>query len=457
MMRRMSSEPTKPRLERYKRDPKTGLDVFAWTSRWYDDRGKQRRKRFGLGHLVDDGEALRAYKNWKKREWDEKEQVRNPESDAATYTVQQLALDYSDHAAATYRKNGKPTSHVADIGCAMQAIIDAWGLRPVISIESHELAKLRDGMIWVTGVGGERLKPRSLKTVNGRLSIIKDAFRWAATEKGRVPEAKAVAMRLVKPLAKGRSAAKDPKKIKSVSDDWVEQTKRNLPSALKTMVDVQRLAGMRPGEVCVMRPCDIETYSDDVWLYRPHTYKMEHKDAVRIVALGPKCIELLRPFLKRQHDTQAYLFSPAEAHAERLAAKRAGREVKMWPSHKRRLSENPVEGIGGVYSEQTYRKAIHHACKLTWPFPDHKTDKELAKLAAADPAALAAHRVARKAWQDQHRWNPNQIRHSAATIITRQFGIAVARDVLGHADIATTQLYLDPDLQSAIEAARKVG
>ena len=74
--------------------------------------------------------------------------------DAALVTVSDLAVAYRDHAAVTYLKNGKPTSHVLEITYAMQAMIDAWGNRPAISIEAHELAKLRDLMIWVTDAAG---------------------------------------------------------------------------------------------------------------------------------------------------------------------------------------------------------------------------------------------------------------------------------------------------------------
>ena len=46
----------------------------------------------------------------------------------------------------------------------------------------------------------------------------------------------------------------------------------------------------------VMRACDIDM-SGKVWLYRPARHKTEHHGHGRIIALGPKAQEVIRPFL----------------------------------------------------------------------------------------------------------------------------------------------------------------
>ena len=35
------------------------------------------------------------------------------------------------------------------------------------------------------------------------------------------------------------------------------------------MVRIQVATGMRPSEVCKMRPCDIDLSREDAWIYRP--------------------------------------------------------------------------------------------------------------------------------------------------------------------------------------------
>jgi integrase len=73
------------------------------------------------------------------------------------------------------------------------------------------------------------------------------------------------------------------------------------------MVRLQRLTGMRAGEVTQMRTGDLNT-SGAVWEYRPWSHKTEHHDRDRVVFLGPQPQETLKPWLRT--DLQAYLFSP---------------------------------------------------------------------------------------------------------------------------------------------------
>ncbi len=54
-------------------------------------------------------------------------------------------------------------------------------------------------------------------------------------------------------------------------------------------------------------------------------------------------------------------------------------------------------------------------------------------------------------------WHPNQLRHSAATAIRKEFGIEAASVILGHSDIGVTQVYAESDKAKAIEVARRIG
>ncbi len=48
----------------------------------------------------------------------------------------------------------------------------------------------------------------------------------------------------------------------------MDSTLPYLPAVVADMVRFQRLTGARPGEVCQLRPCDVD-WSGDVWEYRP--------------------------------------------------------------------------------------------------------------------------------------------------------------------------------------------
>lgn len=90
------------------------------------------------------------------------------------------------------------------------------------------------------------------------------------------------------------------------------------------MIEIQRLTGMRPGEVCLMRPCDIDIMGR-IWVFTPASHKLEHHGKDRQVYLRPQAQVLLRRWLRPE--LTAYHFSPAEATAERKSALRAGRKT----------------------------------------------------------------------------------------------------------------------------------
>jgi integrase len=99
------------------------------------------------------------------------------------------------------------------------------------------------------------------------------------------------------------------------------------------MVELQRLTGMRPGEACTVRACDIDM-TGDVWLYRPALHKLSYREKERVIALGPRAQAVIKPVLTL--DTQAFHFSPAAARAERAVALRARRKTPVQPSQRNR-------------------------------------------------------------------------------------------------------------------------
>ena len=62
-----------------------------------------------------------------------------------------------------------------------------------------------------------------------------------------------------------------------------------------------------------------------------------------------------------------------------------------------------------------------------------------------------------KSWQKQHRWSPNQLRHTAATEIRRLYGLEADQVTLVHASADVSQIYAERDLDKAREVMREVG
>lgn len=125
------------------------------------------------------------------------------------------------------------------------------------------------------------------------------------------------------------------------------------------MVQLQRLTGMRPGEVVIMRSRDIDTQGE-VWSYKPASHKTEHRGHRRVVELGPQAQTVIRPFLKA--DLEGFLFSPSEAEAERHADQRRHRKSKVQPSQRNRKKRNPKCRPHDHYSVASYRRAIQRGC-----------------------------------------------------------------------------------------------
>ena len=54
-------------------------------------------------------------------------------------------------------------------------------------------------------------------------------------------------------------------------------------------------------------------------------------------------------------------------------------------------------------------------------------------------------------------WHPHQLRHNAATWIRREFGLDVARVILGHRSPVVTEIYAEIDFNKAVDVIARVG
>src|SRR6185436_17427489 len=117
-------------------------------------------------------------------------------------------------------------------------------------------------------------------------------------------------------LLKGRSEARETAPIRPVADTVVEATLASVSPVVADMVRFQRITGCRPGEVVILRPCDVDT-SENVWIYTPSSHKTEHHGKQRVILIGPRTQNVLRRYLVR--DKATFCFSPAESESQRRA------------------------------------------------------------------------------------------------------------------------------------------
>jgi integrase len=55
------------------------------------------------------------------------------------------------------------------------------------------------------------------------------------------------------------------------------------------------------------------------------------------------------------------------------------------------------------------------------------------------------------------RWHPHQLRHSAATQLRKEFGVEVARVILGHRSLAATEVCSELNRDRAVAVMQAVG
>ena len=60
-------------------------------------------------------------------------------------------------------------------------------------------------------------------------------------------------------------------------------------------------------------------------------------------------------------------------------------------------------------------------------------------------------------WRAANCWSANQVRHTYATEVRKDFGLEAAQVALGHSHADVTQTYAERNLSLAVEVAKAVG
>lgn len=329
------------------------------------------------------------------------------------YTVEDLIGDYWVHAHGYYRKDGEVTNEVYNIRLALRPLRKFYGELPVTDFGPKKLKAVRQHMIDAD---------LSRRLINQRISIIKRTFAWGVEEE-KVPGEVMHALRCVAGLRYGRSGARETDPVEPVAEGVFKATLPHLGMVVRAAAELQWWTGMRPGEALTIRMADLDR-TGKVWLYAPRRHKTQHHGRTRTVALGPKAQEVLQPFFSL--DPEAYLFRPAHADEIFRQVKRVERKSRVTPSQRARQQQaarGKKRRFAPHYSVNSYRQAIQRAC---------------------DEAEVP-------------RWSPNQLRHAAATRIRKEYGLEVARTVLGHSSSAVTEIYAELDLNQAVRAMERSG
>lgn len=367
-------------------------------------------------------------------------------------TISGLVAAYKQHADGYYRHaDGTPTTQIRKIGEAVSPLLAMFAAHRAEDIGPLKIQQVRDA--WI-----DRPRPLCRSTINTRVQSIKAMFRWAVSQE-MIPASTLVALESVAGLHKGRSKAKEPRRIKAVHPEIVTRTMEHMTPTLAAMVEIHVRTGMRSSEVCWMRPCDIDrTSSKRAWIYNvpqeanKNAYR-EGEQHERKVPLLPEVQQIIEPFLLRPPGT--FCFVPAESDSHRRAATRATRTTGLdrdGNPYKRPRKSRGIRIQQPRYDKTSYRKAIIFAIAKA----NKATMAELKeKMPSATPKELAD---AFDAVKIPH-WHPHQLRHTAATLIRKALGDNgrdAIRALLGQKYLSVTDMYAEVDQSLAMKAAEAI-
>lgn len=342
-------------------------------------------------------------------------------------SINEMLLAYVEFASGYYTKDGKPNKEFDLLCYAMRPLKAMYGHSPADEFGPRDLKAIQRYLV-------DQELSRSY--INGQINRIKRIFKWAVGEELVAPHVYH-GLQAVVGLKRGRTTARESDRVRPVADVDVDAVLPYVAPQVAAMIQVQRLTGMRSGEVVRMRAADIDR-TGEVWIYTPSDHKNAWREHAKAIPLGPMAQAILGPFLQKA--PSEYLFSPDEAaswhRGQRAVEAGKNRRTKIYPSKLRRLMKAKVDrkcrprkkAVGDHYHTGSYRQAIKYGIQRA--------------------------RAAGIAVED---WHPHQLRHAKATQVRREFGLEAAQIVLGHTRADVTQVYAERDSRRAIELAKAVG
>ena len=323
--------------------------------------------------------------------------------------ISAICNDYLDHAEKYYAGS----SEYVNLELAIQPLSELYAESPANEFGIVQFRACREW--WLKD------PKRSRQYVNKQMKRLLRVLKWAVGE-GMLPASIYDTLRYVPALMKGRTDAPETKPVKPVSRALVDATIKHMTTVQADMVRFQQLVGCRPGELCMITPSMVNR-SEAVWLIELADHKTSYRGKSRTLYVGPQAQAILTKYLLRAANSAC--FSPIESEKQRRQAMHEARTTPMNEGNKpgSNIAKKPRKTPGDAYTTSSYAHAIKYACIR-------------GKLES---------------------WSPNQLRHSVATDIRKQFGLEAAQVILGHSDANITQTYAERDSSKAIAVALAVG
>lgn len=234
-----------------------------------------------------------------------------------------------------------------------------------------------------------------LNQTNHMIMRLKKIWRWAEMKKF-VPKGSYHHLACL-PRLKRNCGVRRTAKVKPAHEPSVEAVLPCLTPMVAAMVQVAQLTGVRPKELCEMRPQMFQFDGPDgTWLFSLDDHKTAHitgDDSVGV--FGPRAQAIIRPYLE--------------------AAQKIGPDCPIWRYDPKR---------GKHYTRAGFYRAIQRTCDFV----------------------------------GVTRFTAYQLRHLVKQKVTQKHGLDGARAVLRQKSLGTTNLYAaQQDIETAARIAKEMG
>lgn len=354
---------------------------------------------------------------WEQRQEQPPDQPDEPLAPNDRPTVNELILAYLKHAAVYYKPNHGENKEAGCIADALDVLGKLYGREPADPFRPKDLKRVREAMV---------AKDWSRNYVNSQVNRVKRMFAYAV-EEDLIPGTVYHALLAVKGIRKGTPGVRESKKVRPVPVAHVKPVLAKAHAMLKAMLLFAYRTDARPGEVCALKPCYLDR-TGRVWVYNvpEGANKTDHHEQDRTIYIGPRAQKPLETWLDGLQPDQ-HVFSPARAEELRNGQRRANRKTPLYPSHLKHQAAKkkaiPKRPKRDHYDPASFRRAVKRLCKSA----------------------------------NVPEWTPNRLRHNAGTRFRKKYGVEVARILLGHRKLNTTEVYAEANREAATRAIREIG
>ena len=421
-----------------KKTPRLRFDGRYYVANIYKPDGKRSMVSFGAKGERTEGEIYVTFGKWLDlylqqphkvltftTPYEAVEELINPKS---TYTVGEVLAKYRAYATRTTNtvesNEVHPNFSFID---RIEKFLQPYKEWPIRDFGPDELFAVQQAMQKHRYRLGSKRKPYTRRGINDTINWLRRIWKWAMG-RSLVAAEQVQSLEEVKCLRIGATKAPDNPKRKRLTEEELNKVIKHLSSVVGDMLKLLWYTGMRPNEVCIMRPYDILRDDEACWLYIPGRdsspvgkHKTMRFDRVHVIPLTKECQDIINKRVQN-YNSRAYIFSPADTIHEVLEKKFRQRKTPLSCGNKpgSNRKEHPMIKPGKKYNQCSLRRACQRACRLA----------------------------------EVEMFTPYDLRRSLATRARANLGKEAAKVLLGHTSTSTTDIYLLDEVQEAVKVAK---